>query len=133
MTLIVFYGTLRRGERAFLQFDIASRLRFLGECFFSGRLYDLGEYPGWIPGEGVVRGDLFRAHDEAVLAELDAFEGYDPNDLDGSIYVREPIRLLDRNAEAFAYRYNGLYAGRPLIRTGDWPSYRRARSGAIAI
>lgn len=133
MTLFVFYGTLRRGERAFLQLDLATRLRFVGACTFHGRLYDLGDYPGYVLGEGVVQGDLFRCVDDGIIAELDAFEGYDPGDLDGSIYVREPMSLADRVGEAFVYRYAGLYAGRPLIESGDWPSYRKQRSGAFAI
>lgn len=129
--LLFLYGTLRRGERSHDQLGLGGRLRFLMPCLARGRLYDLGPYPAFVPGEAVVHGDLFEAADASVIADLDAFEEYDPADPAGSLYVREPVVLLAPPHEALVYRYNGPVDGFPEIVSGDWIAYRRARDGAV--
>jgi gamma-glutamylcyclotransferase (GGCT)/AIG2-like uncharacterized protein YtfP len=58
---------------------LAERARFVGEARISGRLYDLGPYPGMVEPaapEDWVHGDLFElAELETTLAELDRYEG----------------------------------------------------------
>jgi gamma-glutamylcyclotransferase (GGCT)/AIG2-like uncharacterized protein YtfP len=128
--LLVLYGSLRRGEESYRKLDLDRRLRFLSRCAVRGRLYDLGPYPAFVEGDGITRGELFEPADATILADLDAFEGYDPADPAGSWYVRQPIRLDGPSAEAFIYRYNGPVDGRPEIVSGDWVAYRLARDAA---
>lgn len=124
---IVFYGTLRIGESAYRQFALANRLRFVSTCIFVGRLFDLGDYPGFFHGEGFVTGDLFEADEPGLIEELDAYEGYDPGQPATSLFVRERIVLEAPRLEAFIYRFNGTVDGRRRISSGDWPFHRRAR------
>ncbi len=128
--ILFLYGSLRRGEGNYLKLELARRLRFMMPGVVRGRLYDLGPYPAFVEGDGITRGELFEPADATILADLDAFEGYDPTDPSGSWYVRQPIRLDGPSAEAFIYRYNGPIDGRPEIVSGDWVSYRLARDAA---
>lgn len=128
---LLLYGSLRRGERSYEQLGLGPRLRFLMPGVARGRLYDLGPYPAFAPGSGLVHGELFEIADASVLADLDAFEEYDPANPAGSLYVREPVVLLDTPHEAFIYRYNRPTDGFPEIASGDWITYRKARDGAV--
>jgi len=127
----LLYGTLRRGERSHEQLGLGGRLRYLMPGLARGRLFDLGPYPAFVPGEGVVQGDLFEPTDPSVLADLDAFEEYDPADPAGSLYVRESAVLLGPPHEALVYRYTGSVDGLPEIVSGDWIAYRTARDGPV--
>ena len=52
--LLFVYGTLMRGHSAH---RLMTGLRWLGPAQAAGTLYDLGPWPGFQPGEGVVEGD----------------------------------------------------------------------------
>lgn len=127
---LVLYGTLRRGEGARRALGLDRRLRFLMPCLVRGRLFDLGPYPGFVPGDGLVRGELFEPLDDAILADLDAFEEYDPAEPAKSPFVRERIALVGSALAAFIYRYAGPVDGFPEIASGDWVAHRRARDGS---
>lgn len=96
----------------------------------AGRLFDLGGYPGWIPGRGTVAGQLFAVADPDILPVLDAFEGYHPGNPAGSLYIREVVRTAGRAAGAFIYRYNWAWDEGMAIPSGDWTARRRAHSAA---
>lgn len=106
-----------------------------------GRLYSLGDYPVLIEnGGGPVKGMAMTIRPDAyaaLLAQLDALEGYDPAAPEQSEYLRV-VRL--------AYLVNGMaqsqfgfamptwvYIGQanftphlPLVPDGDWLAYRGA-------
>lgn len=128
--LLFLYGSLRRGGSAYVELGLATRLRLVQRATVRGRLYDLGPYPAFVPGDGLVHGDLFEAADAAILADLDAFEEYDPANPAASLYVREPIAVVGAPLEAFIYRYNGAVDGFPEIASGDWIAHRSSREGA---
>ncbi|MCW5718653.1 MAG: gamma-glutamylcyclotransferase [Bauldia sp.] len=125
--VFVLYGSLRRGEEGHRQLDLGRRLRYLMPCTVRGRLFDLGAYPAFVAGEGIIHGDLCEAADPAILADLDAFEEYDPDRPANSLYLRERVALIEPRREAFIYRYNGPFDGFPEIASGDWVAYRAAR------
>lgn len=95
-----------------------------GPASVSGRLFAPAWYPGLAPGlSGKVRGEVWRLGGEAVLAELDAFEG--------AAYVRETIEaLLDdgRRVTAWTYRYAADLTGVSEIASGDYLDWVRYRS-----
>jgi gamma-glutamylcyclotransferase (GGCT)/AIG2-like uncharacterized protein YtfP len=65
------YGTLRRGGSA------ARLLRgaeFLSEASISGAVIFRSGYPGLVPGDSQVAGELFQVHD-ALWLRLDEYEG----------------------------------------------------------
>ncbi|MDQ4129567.1 MAG: gamma-glutamylcyclotransferase [Actinomycetota bacterium] len=127
MDRIAFYGLLLSGLRAGALPDLPGGLRFERPCRIPGVLYDLGGYPALRPGEGSVRGELYAIDDPPVLARLDAFEGFKPDDEEGSLYVRRSVALLEPPEEAWVYVYNRDPSGRPAIASGDWRAHRSGR------
>jgi gamma-glutamylcyclotransferase (GGCT)/AIG2-like uncharacterized protein YtfP len=128
--LLVLYGTLRRGEGPHRALGLERRLRYLMPCVVRGRLFDLGPYPGFAAGDSLVHGELFEPLDDAILANLDAFEEYDPVAPANSPFVRESTALVGSPLAAFIYRYTGPVDGFPEIASGDWVAYRKARDRA---
>lgn len=122
--LLATYGTLMRAAGGPERLDVRDRLSFVTECLFGGILYDLGRYPGATPGDGVVRGELFRLHDPRVWAVLDRYEGYDPDREEASLFVRRQASLDEpADRRAWVYWYNGDPTGHPRIPSGDWAAY----------
>ena len=100
-------------------------LRFVGHGVIRAALFDLGPYPAAIRAEGQVRGDLYVVLDaDALLARVDAVEGYKPDDVQHSQYTRAavPVSLGRRRAWAWAYFYQPSLGSAVWIPSGD---YRR--------
>lgn len=122
MTDRVFvYGTLRSGGRFHAM--VAPFVREAVEARVGGILLDLGAYPGWVEGEGTVRGEVFllRRTSEA-LRRLDAFEECFGPDDPRSVYDRVEVEAMTAAGpvRAWAYRYRGPTAGRRRVRSGVW-------------
>lgn len=110
---IVVYGLLRRGAH---MSNLLRGAEFLGEVALDGyRLYDLGDYPGAVPGEGAVLGELYELASPAMLDLLDEAERVDA---DPPLYRRELVEAL--GAPAWLYVYAGPVAASAWIRSGDW-------------
>lgn len=126
---LVAYGTLMRAFGGPGRLDVADRLSFVSECQFAGVLYDLGHFPGAVPGDGVVQGELFRLLGPEVWAVLDRYEGYDPDREEASLFVRRRV-LLGEPADrtAWVYWYNDDPTDRPRIPSGDWAAYVNAEA-----
>lgn len=107
---VFVYGTLRRGEcRAiFWPYSPVS----VEPAFVRGRLYDLGPYPALVPGEDLVRGELWRLspeHTAETLAVLDEVEGYSVSP--GDLYQRVVVECRTESGES--YQANVYYYARP--------------------
>jgi len=116
---IALYGTLRRGEANHRRLQLATRLRFVQPCKIAGRLVDLGPYPGLASGWGIVVAELFAPPPPAVLATIDAFEGFDAARPEESLFVRKRATLITPRVEAWVYFYNGRDPGEEIL-SGDW-------------
>jgi gamma-glutamylcyclotransferase (GGCT)/AIG2-like uncharacterized protein YtfP len=133
---IVFYGTLRARCAPHVRLKLPSALAYVGKCTLRGTLYDLGRYPGFVPGAGIVEGELYRIRSSSLLRRLDEFEGFDPRDRDRSAFVREIVRVGTPARDsalpryAWVYVYNHVTAGRPAVRGRAWPRGRRPRERA---
>lgn len=106
-----------------------ARATFAGEATLRGRLVSLGRYPGFMDGEGTVRGELYRFDDAAAALEvLDDIEGYDPANPLGGSYVRE-ARLVNTSDgsthTAWVYRFIGDATGLETVPRGDWRAATR--------
>jgi gamma-glutamylcyclotransferase (GGCT)/AIG2-like uncharacterized protein YtfP len=119
---LFFYGTLmsREGRGGFLPADAVRSIR---PAAIRGDLYDVGWFPAYLPGDGIVVGEVWEIEpgsEDEVLAITDSIESYRPDAPERSMYVRETVRTLD-GEEVQAYRWNGLYGMlRARIWSGDW-------------
>ncbi len=89
------YGTLHPDRAPAAMREITREFVLLGAGTVNGRLLDLGDYPGLVldslPGQ-TVRGHIFAFPPESLPA-LDAYEGFLPDDPDGSLFVRRQIAV----------------------------------------
>lgn len=111
--LLFAYGTLRHGHAPSEIAAAVARLRPLGQGVIRGRLYELDGYPGVVldpfTGEKIL-GTIFQLpKDSDLLAQFDAYEGFDPEDLPGSLFVRQvhPVQLdTGDEVPCWIYLYN---------------------------
>ena len=115
------------------ELGIVDQLIFAGCCEISGRLFDLGDHPGLLLGPGIVHAEIYEIADTAVWLRLDAYEQYDPDDPDGSLYIRRLVRLARPDFDAWLYEYNRDVSGKPSIPSGDWKNYYRRAAAKVPI
>jgi len=132
-TRLFIYGTLRKGSRNSMHALLARDARFEGYAQISGRLYQLGEYPGLVPAEEPgtrVRGEVYVLENlPEVLARLDEYEGCGPNEPKPHEFVREQCEVALETGEkvlAWVYWYTGTVAGKDVILSGDYCSLTEA-------
>uniref|UniRef100_B8HPN0 AIG2 family protein n=1 Tax=Cyanothece sp. (strain PCC 7425 / ATCC 29141) TaxID=395961 RepID=B8HPN0_CYAP4 len=125
---VFVYGTLKPGGVGYAQFCrnqvIASQ-----PAIAVGQLYHLpAGYPAMAPEEGWVRGVVLEFKDEQILAQLDAYEDYDPERAPGdNLYYRQLIQIYtpDRCPLGVAWGYlmarpTILALGGQLLPCGEW-------------
>jgi len=122
--LLFVYGTLRPGLTE-VAGHLVDDLERAGAATVRGLLFDLGEYPGMVAGDGIVHGELLRVDDAARFAALDEYEG-----CGGPRPLFERHRTTGRRdtgeeVTAWAYFYARPVAGREQIPGGDYVAHRR--------
>ena len=121
MQLFVYGGLLKSMTLApFIEGN-----KYLGPAFIQAKIYFLGQFPGIIPGNGIVFGELYEVA-ESMLPGLDKIEHFHPGDMERSSYIRKEVEvtcLPNRGKlKAEAYFYNRPVNGQEHISHGD---YRR--------
>lgn len=113
--VLYVYGTLRTGKGPTVRIP--------------GVMYDLGWFPGVKLDRSTNIGPTFVAERTEVgdkeLELFDKYEGYRPDDPEGSLYVRVPI--FEREAEYFRgwiYEYNRPVPDNSVIEGGDWGRHK---------
>ena len=111
--LLFAYGTLRPGHAPREIAAAVARLRPLGQGFIRGRLYELDGYPGVVldlSAGAKIQGTIFQFPEDCdLLPQFDEYEGFDPNNPAGSLFVRQLHAVqLDTGGEAqcWIYLYN---------------------------
>lgn len=126
VVLLFVYGTLRIGFDGPMARWLRGVAQAAGQGQLVGRLYRVGDYPGFVPGEeGRVTGDLFALPDPArILAGLDDYEQCSDRWPQPHEYRRERVVVttLDGPVEAWTYIYARDTSGLPLIAGGDFLS-----------
>jgi gamma-glutamylcyclotransferase (GGCT)/AIG2-like uncharacterized protein YtfP len=126
--LLFTYGTLLdepTNPYAQMVFDEGD---FLGEAYFQGQLYDIGDYPGTIdskdPRDRVI-GRLHQLRDASILSNyLDDYEGCGPNDTEPYEFVRVQRDVIiardGKKLKAWIYLYNLPVKGYKRIPGGSY-------------
>jgi gamma-glutamylcyclotransferase (GGCT)/AIG2-like uncharacterized protein YtfP len=117
--LLAAYGLLRPRSYGLDRLGVRRDLAVVGPCVIPGRLIDLGDFPGLLPGEGEVRGDLVRILSRRAGPKLDAYEDFRPGD-PTSAYLRVRVRLVRPAVHAWVYVWNGAQDAGPTVAGGDW-------------
>ena len=122
--LVFVYGTLRSGEARSMSIRFPNS-RFVTDAKVSGRLYDLGAYPGLLSNDSdsLVTGEVYEIDDE-TLTKLDDFEA-------SSNYLRKQVEISsgDRKRSCWTYEPNPeFYSLQTLIRSGDWVEYAKRKT-----
>lgn len=125
--LLFVYGTLMSHTGTPKARQLMAEADSLGPATIAGRLYRIDWYPGLVPGDGRVHGELVRLRDPAAsLVWLDAYEGIVPGDIaqNRNEYerVRRPVTLANGDSmQAWVYLYvRDLGASQPVA-DGRWP------------
>lgn len=112
MINLYVYGTLRPGIEE-------------NTAFGKGVMYIInGNFPGVVLGGcGFFRYEKIEVPDNKLQA-LDWYEGYNPDDLSSSLFVRKPF------LDGFIYEYNNLRKVEHLIiKHGDWLKFKNQKVG----
>lgn len=125
--LIFVYGTLRQGERMDLRVQKHNfAVSFLSKDKINGRMYHIGSFPGvkevnsrFDRNDPTVTGEVFRIRGMSIVAILDAYEGYRPDDPTRGLYDRCQVRS-ERGRLVWVYTFNGMTLPEQLIEGGDW-------------
>ncbi len=121
MQLFVYGGLLKGMTLS----SVIEGSEYLGPAFIQAEIYFLGQFPGIVPGNGIVYGELYEIS-ESMLPGLDKIEHYHPYDLKRSSYIRKELEVTclpnGESLKAEAYFYNRSIAEQEHIPYGD---YRR--------
>ncbi|ARM77025.1 gamma-glutamylcyclotransferase [Acidianus manzaensis] len=118
---LLAYGSLRYG---FELHHFLKSCRFVGIAFAEGyKMYDIGNYPGVIKGDGIIWGEVYEVDENLIrlLDEVEDFKGR-PDDL----YVRETTTVFFdqkrkyRLNNVYLYRYNQIIDDKHEIEDGDY-------------
>ena len=121
---IFVYGTLLPGLRLHEALQGAKRIDhgFIEDA----AMFDLGQYPGLVSGQGNVHGEIFEVG-EQTLKLLDRIEGYFPDHPDHSLFLRLPVTVWGMSgdvfdAEAYFLALPPSHAAKPIL-CGDYRRY----------
>jgi len=119
---VFVYGTLMKGERNHSAYLCEADL--LGDATLEGYdIYDLGSYPGIVPGSGTVYGELYEIHEEDVKL-MDYLED------EGRLYKRVEVEVFAKSfndmEKAYAYVYLHSVEGCEKVE-GRWTRKFRVR------
>lgn len=128
--IFAFYGTLMSTSSAIRGQEMQRYGKVLGRFKTDGQMYSIaGAFPGVIPGEGTVYGELWQPHDwvdvDSVFDVLDTIEGADGTPF--ALYRREEreVEGPDGPVRAWIYIYNGVRQGHyERVESGDWNQWR---------
>lgn len=118
------YGTLNPKWAPREIAPIVKRLKYIGDGFVKGRLYDLGDFPAIklrSNSRTRVRGRIYKLPtDRKTIHSIDAYEEYFPTHPDKSLYLRKLTEVELENGKkvrSWIYEYNGRPAPSSLVKS----------------
>ena len=130
------YGTLRSDIPSSMSKFLRRRASLVGKATASGRLIDLGGYPGFVTGGGTTKGELYKIDPEQAEETwqlLDAYEGV--SGLPSEQYRKTTVSVQVAGGGTFqaqTYEYQGGDAAKKTeIPNGDYPPFYRSNSAHL--
>lgn len=120
------YGTLKEGGFFADRFDPFRKSMEKGKIE-GVEMLDLGGFPGAIPGEGTIFGEVHEySNEDQVLKAFDRIEGYSEHDPEGSLYIRKEVEVTLEsgkkvNATMYFFNRGGTDTAR-RVENGIWES-----------
>jgi|ERR1041385_4441623 gamma-glutamylcyclotransferase (GGCT)/AIG2-like uncharacterized protein YtfP len=122
--LLFVYGTLLNHNNEFAVY-LKDHSHFFANGKVKGKLYDIGEYPGAILGDGddYIYGVILQIEDpEVVFSEIDDYEGYgdeqpEPNEF---IRISADVETVSETVNCYVYVYNMPVEGLEKIDGGRY-------------
>jgi gamma-glutamylcyclotransferase (GGCT)/AIG2-like uncharacterized protein YtfP len=129
--LLFVYGTLLNADNEFARY-LNNNSTFIDIGSFTGKLYDIGEYPGAViaSNEGYpISGSICKLSSEQALVVLDDYEGYSDDQYQPNLFIREllPIETVDGTINCWVYLYNLSVDGLTEIKSGDYKGYLKQK------
>ena len=130
--LLFVYGSLMHNFESLMATYLKENADFLGWATTKGKLYDLGQYPGFVylpDSTSEVKGNLFQLYKpKQSLTILDAYEGIDHKHPIQGEYCRKIIEVVkdEKVIEAWAYIFNGSLEGKERIKTASYLEYAKS-------
>jgi gamma-glutamylcyclotransferase (GGCT)/AIG2-like uncharacterized protein YtfP len=135
---LAVYGTLMSTGGAFRSGVLEQYADRVGPCVIPGKLFAVhyGAFPALMPGNGQVKGELWRARSLEDLVQMlrttDSIESYNPHRETQSMYLRRLVTLEAPDTQAWTYQWNYGYHGLIPIHSGDWLAWRNDERDAVA-
>ncbi len=135
MNRLFVYGTLRPAVDLPRIRHLVARLRLIGTGRLPGRLVYLGSYPGAVVATTeadttFIVGEILELTDETILADIDDYEGFDPQRPQAGEYVRgmREVELADGTRfECWVYELREVPPHAVPIAGGDYLAWLAAR------
>jgi len=129
------YGSLLSGFKSPAYEYIARYFELVGPATTPGTLYDLGDYPAALPDHSgrMIIGELYKIRNNHQLsyaiAQLDGYEGLNPEAGETADYKRELAMISYNNEQiqAWVYWFNQTIEDKPVIESGDVLQYLKDR------
>jgi len=121
------YGTLANEYAPPEIAETVKHLKYIGEGFVFGRLYDVGEYPAAILDDSKqtkIFGRIYQLPTEPnVLQKLDDYEEFYSLDSPQNLFVRKRTTVFSKSGNkliGWIYEYNKKVKPSSLIKSGDY-------------
>lgn len=132
-SLLFVYGTLMRGGKNEQFLNEPARARFIGTGKVKGLLYDVGEFPAYVPVPNPdttsalqVCGEVYFLDDpETVLETIDIIEGYNELHTERSLYLRQTTvaEVGSSREQVWIYVFNQPTNSMTVIGSGDYRQF----------
>ena len=125
---VFVYGTLRKwGSRH----DIITRYdpyESVEKCKTNALMMDYESFPGLIPGDKVVHGEIYSYYNPSrPLEHLDFIEGHQNWRSPKCLFQRRIVTIDAQDKQRFAWTYMICNWDAPLVESGDWMEHTRYR------
>jgi gamma-glutamylcyclotransferase (GGCT)/AIG2-like uncharacterized protein YtfP len=129
--LLFVYGTLLTADNEFARY-LKHNSTVMATGSFTGRLYDVGEYPGAVIDDKnsyPIKGVICKLNNADALATLDDYEGYGDNQDQPNLFIRKllPVETVEGSVNCWIYLYNLPVDGLSEIKSGNYKSYLKQK------